>query len=384
MPEGSILDGGKPERHLGMDWLRIGAFGLLILFHVGMVFSSWAYAIKLADIWWITILLFATSPWRLSLLFVVSGYASVALFDRRPAVGTFLRLRLLRLGLPLLFGVIVIVPAQIWVELATQQHYPYGFAHFMLHDYFVFRRVGGMTLPGWAHLWFLASLFCYSLLLAGLFALPPKARNRLKTGAERVLAGPTLLPIGILFIYAVRKFLPPGWIDGQLLVGDWSSHAEYCAAFLFGALLRRSPPLLQAICRQWPVAAMVGAGGYVLLATFEIVWPGETPVPTVLAPLYDLTRSSQAWGTVIALLGIADLYGNRDHPWRAPLAEAAYPAYIIHQTAIALIGYALLFLDAPDISRFLLLLSGTFVACWAFYAIGRSVRPLRLLIGLRP
>ncbi len=40
------LDGG---RHYGMDWLRIGAFQLLILYHVGMAFGPWDYQVKAAN-----------------------------------------------------------------------------------------------------------------------------------------------------------------------------------------------------------------------------------------------------------------------------------------------------------------------------------------------
>ena len=29
-----------------LDWLRVGAFGLLIFFHVGMLYVSWPYSLK--------------------------------------------------------------------------------------------------------------------------------------------------------------------------------------------------------------------------------------------------------------------------------------------------------------------------------------------------
>src|SRR3546814_6967388 len=35
------------QRHLGMDWLRIGAFGLLILYHIGMFFVPWDWHVKI-------------------------------------------------------------------------------------------------------------------------------------------------------------------------------------------------------------------------------------------------------------------------------------------------------------------------------------------------
>ena len=87
----------RKDRHFGMDWLRIGAFQLLILYHVGMTFVPWDYHVKLASLDWVSVLMQLTSPWRLSLLFVVSGYASAALLARSGSAGAFFRQRLLRL-----------------------------------------------------------------------------------------------------------------------------------------------------------------------------------------------------------------------------------------------------------------------------------------------
>ena len=35
-------------RQFGLDWLRIGAFGLLILYHIGMFFVPWGWHVKSA------------------------------------------------------------------------------------------------------------------------------------------------------------------------------------------------------------------------------------------------------------------------------------------------------------------------------------------------
>ena len=128
----------RKDRHFGMDWLRIGAFQLLILYHIGMTFVPWDYHVKLASLDWVTVLMQLTSPWRLSLLFVVSGYASAALLTRSPSAGAFFRQRLARLGLPFLFGIAVIVPVQPWVQLVTQNHYPFGFWTFFTRHYWSF------------------------------------------------------------------------------------------------------------------------------------------------------------------------------------------------------------------------------------------------------
>ena len=74
-------------RHYGLDWLRIGAFALLILYHVALVYVPWQFHVKTAaPVDWIAIPMMAINAWRLILLFVVSGYASRALIAKRPDV----------------------------------------------------------------------------------------------------------------------------------------------------------------------------------------------------------------------------------------------------------------------------------------------------------
>jgi len=35
----------RTGRHYGLDWLRIAAFALLIVYHIAMVFSPWPWVI---------------------------------------------------------------------------------------------------------------------------------------------------------------------------------------------------------------------------------------------------------------------------------------------------------------------------------------------------
>ena len=66
-----------PERRIDLDWMRIGAFGLLILYHVGMFYVSWNWHIKSAlSVTALEPLMLALNPWRLALLFLVSGVAT--------------------------------------------------------------------------------------------------------------------------------------------------------------------------------------------------------------------------------------------------------------------------------------------------------------------
>lgn len=136
-------DATGPARHYGMDWLRIGAFLLLILYHIGMFFVHWDWHVKAQPVLeWVAVPMLATNAWPIPLLFVVSGYASAAIIAKeRGAAGSFAWTRTLRLLVPVLFGMAVIVPPQPWIELVTQHGYGRGFLAFWGSDYFSFDEI---------------------------------------------------------------------------------------------------------------------------------------------------------------------------------------------------------------------------------------------------
>ena len=374
----------KPShRHYGMDWLRIGAFALLIFYHVGLVFSPWPYEHKAERTFeCVAVPLLLLNAWRLSLLFAISGYASAAVLHRASGVGAFLRGRLARLGIPLLFGMAVVVAPQPWTWLVDAKGYPHSFWHFMVHDYFSFRDMGGIVVPSWMHLWFVVYLLVYTFALCALHLLPDTIRNWLRHAAERVLAGPLLLPLGIVWIDAARH-LPGEWSDTHNLIADPAAHAAYLPVFLFGVLLRSSEPLRAAIARQWKIAASLAVIGYLVVVACELSFPGDAPVPQPWREPFRIARAAQGWGAIIALFGIADVFWNREGRWRSTLAEAVFPFYIIHQTIIMVTGFWLRPFSPAPVVEFLILLVATAAGCALFYFGGRRVRLLRPLIGLK-
>jgi uncharacterized membrane protein YcfT len=97
------------ERRIDLDWVRIAAFGLLIFYHVGMLYVSWGFHIKSAHrITALEPLMLVLNPWRLALLFLVSGVATRFMLGKYALV----RSRSARLMIPLVFGMLVIVPPQ--------------------------------------------------------------------------------------------------------------------------------------------------------------------------------------------------------------------------------------------------------------------------------
>ena len=371
-------------RHYGMDWLRIGAFGLLIFYHIGMVFVPWSFHAKIAQpIEWITIPMQALNAWRLPLLFVVSGYASRAIFDGKPAAGVFAWGRTKRLIPPLLFGIVLVVPPQPWVELTTQHGYTGSLWRFWTQDYWQFGKLDGIVLPTWQHLWFVVYLWAYTLVLAlGLAIVPAKLGGWIARAAGWALYGPLVLIVPMALLIAQMAWTFPGAAETHAFVDDLPIHRVYFGMFLFGFLLRDAPPVWAAIQRWWPVGLGLGAIGYAFVAWVEISYPGNIQVSKELWFAFGIGRAVQCWGTIVALIGIADRWLNADAPRRTTLNEAVFPFYIIHQTVIVLVAGALLGVVGP-LAEFALLLAATVAGCWLFYWIGREIGWLRPLIGLR-
>lgn len=371
-------------RHHGMDWLRIGAFALLILFHIGMYFVPWHWHVKIdPTIDWVAIPMLATNGWRLALLFLVSGYASAALLAKLGGTGAFARSRCARLLIPLIFGVIVVIPPQPWIELVGQHGYKYGFLHFWLHDYFRFGALDGIILPTWQHLWFVVYLWVYTMLAAILLAVvPTDTRAKVADGAARLLGGWGLLIVPILWWLAVYGAFPDHE-ESHALFDDGPSHLRYLMAFGVGWLLRVRPALFESVARRWKVALLLAVAAFVPIGWVEWTWPGDTRAPGWVIILFHVVRQVQGWATIVALIGIADRYWNRDHPSRTTLAEAVFPFYIIHQTIIVVVGWYLLQAGVGALPSFVALLAATTLGCWLFYAIGRNIGWLRPLIGLQ-
>jgi hypothetical protein len=334
---------GKPRRHYGMDWLRIAAFALLIPFHIGDFFSPGHWVVKSAHVLaWVDWPMAALRPWRLSVLFLVSGYASAVLLGRLGRPGPFLRSRTARLLLPLAFGILVLLAPQEWVR-ASEAGYAGSFWRFLLVD----RFAGPLAWPRAEHLWFLVYLWGYTIAL----------------------------------VVALRT-LPARWKARLAALPAWHAHLSFVPPFLFGFALAGSPALGQAAARSWRPALAIGAIGTAGLVWADLLYPGDTIPPHLPAMAILAVSVATGWAVTILLLGAAMRWLDRDHRFRRTAAEAVFPIYLVHQTIIVLAGWELRPLGLGTGAEFVLLLGATLVGGVAFYLVARQAGPLRLLFGL--
>lgn len=373
----------KSERYYGLDWLRIGAFALLILYHIGMFFVPWDWHVKTArPLEWLELPMLALNPWRLALLFVVSGVASRFLLARMAGAGRFAQARSSRLLIPLAAGIVLFVPPQSWAELRVAAGYAHGYGQFWIHDYFEFGASRGLILPTWNHLWFVAYLWAYTMLFALLSLAPAVLRARMQALFDRTFDGWRLFALPILFLWAGRMTLYPEFGETHALFDDPYAHSIYGFAFFFGVGLARSDRVWALIKTRWTRAAWAAVAAYGVIVGLDLTIPGESSDLELM--IARLARSVQAWGVIVGLLGFAQTHVHRDSPARRYLTDAIFPYYIAHQTIIVMVGYALLPLGLSPASEFAIILGATLVGCLATYEVARRVGWLRPIFGLRP
>ena len=380
LPRSGPDSGPDYGRRYDLDWLRIAAFALLILYHAGMAFVSWDWHVKLARIDWLEPVMMITNAWRLLLLFLISGIASAAMLAKAEvgSSGGFLANRSKRLLLPLLFGMVLIVPPQPWVEVHVKGVWSGSYLAFWSGEYFSFSEALGMKLPTWNHLWFIAYLWVYTALLA---LLPASARAALVRGLHRLLAGNRLLWLPMLAIAAIRITLADQFPESHDLVSDWCMHWVYGGGFAIGVALGTAGPLWAGVARLWRAGLVLGMAGWVVVAWIN-VQPGDVEGGWLL--LLRAARAVQAWGTIIGLLGAAQAFLKVDHRWRQPLAQAVFPAYLIHQTIIVLLAFWLLPLGLPLGLQAVILLAGTALGTTAFCIMTARIGWLRPWVGFGP
>ena len=371
-----------------LDWLRVSAFGLLILYHVGMFYVTWDWHVKsdhAGDA--IEPLMLLTNPWRLTLLFLVSGAATRFMADKMSA-GQLAGKRTLRLLVPLVFAMLVIVPPQSYYEVVEKIAYPDSYLAFwgryLAADGGFCRDGDCLILPTWNHLWFVAYLLVYTLLTAAGLAL---FRARLERLGNWLAGAPawTLLVLPIAWLAAARLILFPVFEVTHALVDDWYNHAVSLPAFLFGFLLVKDGRVVAQFARlRWTALALF-VGSYLAFATYAWIYRAEDAVPPdVLRTVMRLVYATDQWSAIVAALGFGSLHLNRDSRLLRTLTVAVFPFYIAHQTIIVVVGHHLKALHLPVFAEAALLLTATAAGCWATFELARRSDLLRPLFGLAP
>lgn len=374
-------------RQADLDWIRVVAFGLLILYHVGMFYVLWDWHVKSpAASRVLEPLMLATNPWRLLLLFVVSG-AATRLMAERWTAGALARSRAWRLGLPIVLAMLVVVPPQTYYEVVQKT----GAALSPLDFYLRYITGSGDWCPGgkcivtptWNHMWFVVYLLVYTLVAALVLAVRPNAGKRFAARLDAMPAWAFLAVPALVFV-VLRLALAPLFPATRALIDDWYSHAAFGFAFAIGFGLARAENLRERMIAWRWAALAIWLAACIAYVAYAWLHPRGIVAPDALRVAMRVVYGIQQWAAVFAVLAFAAKHlRRRGGPLLATLSEAVFPVYIVHQTIIVVLAFRLAPVGLPLPIEGLILVAAAFGGGWLVYEAARRFRPLRPWLGLK-
>ena len=344
------------ERRHDIDWVRVIAIGLLIIYHVAIGFQPWGIYIGFiqnadsnTDIW---IPMSMLNVWRIPLLFFVSGMGVCFALKRRnwkALIGE----RFKRIMIPFLIGTTAIVPLHV---MLWQNYYNQSISY-VWHPY---------------HLWFLGNIFIYVLVLSPIFFyLKNQYGKALHLKLQKLFSHPIVLVlIAIPFVIEALVINPTTFETYAL---TWHGFTMGLLAFFFGFIFVYSGEGFWNMLVKWRYALLVAAFGLYLFRYISF---------DLNAPNYLKAVESCFW--IFTVLGFGKKHLNKPSHSLTYLSQAAYPVYILHMFFLYLAAWLLFPLDVHVVIKFVIsiLFTGAGSILTYEYVI-RRVDLLRVFFGLR-
>jgi hypothetical protein len=351
---------GKTSRLFFIDHLRAALVILVVLHHLAVVYGAGtpfyyveppfndplAFLVLLAFI-------LLNQAWFMGALFLIAGYFTPGSFDRKGS-GSFLKNRLLRLGIPLIIFYFVISPLSsigYWQMPASLT----GITNPLSWKAYPYLIELGIA-------WFLALLLIFSF---GYVAWRRLTRNRTSSSVGEP-STPSYLGIGIFILglalvsYLVRIIIPMG--KEVLDFPTLGYLPQYLSLFVVGTIAYR---------RNWlrTLPGSMGVVGFVtaLVATillFPLALSGSLFSLELLDPAvfvgngtwqsaaYALWDSTFAVGMVLAAITFFRRFFNEESRFGKFLSQQSYAVYIIHTPIVVLIAIAMKGVDLGPLLKF--------------------------------
>jgi len=361
-------------RRYDLDWLRVIAILAVYFHHLGMPFNGDGFHImnsessKLLD----DIMVYF-EQFRLPLLFLISGTGTVLAFSKR-TWKQFSKERTGRLLIPLIFGILFIVPPQTYFQYINEYS-----SYWQLYTSGRFET---------NHLWFIENLYIISLLVIPLIIFLKSQKSQgFKTWFERISShkmGLLLwgLPLIILTI-VLKRYYP----TGSSSLTNLSETFFYTYFFITGILFASSQLFWENLKKYRRFHLVTFIISTLLFYSYYFV-PNDYIEPYLSASVrWDIWYGLcclLGWCFVLTLLGYGQVYLNKPSLWLKRMNEAIYPFYILHQTVIVIFGYYIIQLNVNIPVKMILLFISSFLVIVLLYRLFiYPFKVTRVLFGMK-
>jgi glucan biosynthesis protein C len=344
------------ERRHDIDWLRVIAIGLLLIYHISIIFQPWAMFMgfikseeALESLWKPMTML---NVWRIPLLFYVSGMGLYFAMGKRNWKQLLIE-RTKRILLPFCFGIVAITPIHMFI---FQKYYNLPLSYF----------------PHQGHLWFLGNIFVYLLVLMPInYYLKKYEKGKIQSALSALMShpgGPLL--ISLFFVLEVVLVKPSLF---AMYAQTWHGFFNGFLSFFFGFLCVYSGKAFWQTILKWR---------YLYLGLAIALYGLRLIVFETEAPGYLMAIESNCW--IFAVFAFGYKYLNNPSKTLTYLSQAAYPVYIIHMFVLYAAAMLILPLEIPLALKFIAIVACTGLLCYLIFEfIIRRVSFLRPLFGLK-
>lgn len=371
--------GSQRSHHL--DAIRVSAILLLIPYHAARYIQKGDGGGRIVDalVWFV-------HAWHMPLFFAISGFLAASAL-RRSTAAKQLRSRFRRLGLPLVVGMLTVVPLANFLVIGAAAVWPRNEAlpperELDLANVFSFTP---------RHLWFIAYLLMISVLALGVWLAIQRA-PRLGAGINRSFralirswwAVPALASISAMILITKTGWVAGGAASNSLIPAP-TLFAYYSFFFVFGWLLSDQSNLQDDLKRgAW---FRLGAGVLIAVPAFLLFYDngdftGNVGTPGVLAEIdvlrpYGLfTVGLVCWLTMFGIWGVLARYVRRESRVLRYLADASFWIYLVHIPFLVALQSSLAETNLAFPARYALAVSGTLALAVGSYALIRETRKL--------
>lgn len=344
------------ERRHDIDWLRVVAIGLLIIYHTAIGFQPWGVFIRFIQngdsMEWLWYPMSMLNMWRIPILFFVSGMGVHFAMRKRSFTKLILE-RSKRILLPFLFGVIAIVPLHIFLW----QNYYNQDIHYVLEK---------------GHLWFLLNIFSYVIILAPFFFfMKNKLKFNIGENVKKYLKHPWIFVIVTICFLAETYIAKPEIYTFYAI--SWHGYFMGLLAFFFGYFFIEMGQVFWKNLLYWK---------WFYLALASLLFFIRIFIYKMDSPLYLMVLESISW--IFGIFGIFYQYCQKPSKTLAYLSKAAYPIYIIHMLFLYLTSYLIFPFAMPAIIKYILVIVFTYGGSFALYEfILRRVNIIKPFFGIR-
>ena len=377
-------------RLVELDWLRVFVFGLLILYHVGMLYAEnwdWHYKSNYSSKFLSNIMLWS-NQWRMSLLFMISG-AAVSFLLLHQAWWRVALQRVPILLLPLIFGMLVIVVPQVYVEFNSKGiinspdywHFWNAYLDQTSPEFSNHKTLGSMQLT-WNHLWFLPYLLAYTLIVSA--AYPLLSNPKLLPFWQFIARNTPMLAVvlvPILVSYVIGFLLDDRYPVTYNFVQDWFNHARSFLVFVIGfALVRMHLIWYRFSSLRWHFLSIATCTFVYILFSYNGGSLGDSFPAKIIKSLF---WTANGWFWMLALIGWAQHWFHKSNPTLRYLNRGVYCFYIVHQTLIIVIAYFLVPQNLGGFWEPTLIVLLVFIGCVLMFEVIRRLPVLPIFFGIR-